>query len=56
MFTPAKKLGTNGEEPFGLGLSISKKIIEMHGGRIWFENNANAGTTFYVELPGIENA
>ncbi len=51
MFTAAKKVGTDGEQPFGLGLSISKKIIDMHGGRIWFESNAGQGTIFYVELP-----
>jgi len=51
MFTPAKKVGTDGEQPFGLGLSISKKIIEMHRGRIWFVSNLEIGTTFYIELP-----
>ena len=54
MFTPAKKNGTDGEQPFGLGLYISKRIIEMHGGKIWFENNAGSGTIFYVELPGLD--
>lgn len=54
MFTSAKKNGTDGEQPFGLGLSISKKIIEMHNGRIWFEDNAGNGTIFYIELPGLE--
>jgi signal transduction histidine kinase len=51
MFTTAKKPGTNGEQPFGLGLSISKKIVEMHKGKIWFKSNKGAGTTFYIELP-----
>jgi signal transduction histidine kinase len=51
MFTPAKKVGTDGEQPFGLGLSISKKIIEMHHGNIWFESSTERGTTFYIELP-----
>jgi signal transduction histidine kinase len=54
MFTTAKKVGTNGEEPFGLGLSISKKIVELHKGRIWFEDNPNGGTIFYIELPQAE--
>jgi signal transduction histidine kinase len=51
MFTAAKKVGTSGEEAFGLGLSISKKIVELHKGRIWFENNPDGGTIFYIELP-----
>jgi signal transduction histidine kinase len=36
----------------GLGLFISKSIIEEHGGKIWAENNANGkGATFYFSLP-----
>lgn len=53
MFTPAKKMGTDGEQPFGLGLSISKQIVEAHNGRIWFESKLGEGTTFYIELPGL---
>jgi signal transduction histidine kinase len=51
MFTTAKKSGTNGEQPFGLGLSISKRIIENHNGKIWFDSVHEVGTTFYIELP-----
>ncbi|RZL18780.1 MAG: HAMP domain-containing histidine kinase [Pedobacter sp.] len=51
MFTDAKRSGTAGEQAFGLGLAISKQIVEAHGGKIWFENNKNNGTTFFVELP-----
>jgi len=51
MFTEAKRPGTAGEKSFGLGLSISKQIIENHGGEIWFESNAGAGITFYIKLP-----
>lgn len=51
MFTSAKRTGTAGEQPFGIGLSISRQIIEAHRGTIWLEDNPEGGTIFYVELP-----
>lgn len=38
-------------EGSGLGLDITKKIIEKHNGKIWFESEEGIGTTFFVELP-----
>jgi two-component system sensor kinase FixL len=35
----------------GIGLSISRTLIEAHGGRIWAENNAGEGATFRFTLP-----
>jgi len=37
----------------GLGLPISRRLIEMHGGRLWAESTGvrGEGSTFYVELP-----
>jgi len=51
VFTAAKRPGTAGEQAFGLGLAITKQIIDAHGGKIWFESNPGEGTTFFVELP-----
>ena len=46
------KFATKSEKGTGLGLFISKSIIEAHGGRIWAQNNKNdKGTTFSFTLP-----
>jgi len=51
MYTSAQRPGTNGEKSFGLGLSICRQIIELSGGKIWFEDRETGGTTFYISLP-----
>ena len=46
------KFATKSHRGTGLGLHISKNIIEAHGGKIWAENNGNGkGATFTIALP-----
>lgn len=42
---------TTKREGLGMGLSISRSIIGTHGGRLWAENNADRGATFYFTVP-----
>ena len=46
------KFATRSDVGTGVGLFISKSIVEAHGGEIWAENNADGrGATFYFTLP-----
>lgn len=54
VFQPFQQLDSSLRRRYGgsgLGLSISKHFIEMHGGRIWFESEEGRGTTFFFTLP-----
>lgn len=50
-FTKASRKGTEGENSLGLGMSIVKKIVELHCGKIWLESKENEGSTVFIELP-----
>lgn len=45
------KPGLLGEDSHGLGMGIIKAIVDLHGGKIWFETELGKGTIFYIELP-----
>lgn len=48
MFQRLKEVSVDGT---GIGLAIAKKIIDMTGGRIWFESEVGKGTTFFFRIP-----
>jgi two-component system sensor kinase FixL len=51
-----KPFVTSKPQGLGLGLSISRSIVQIHGGRLWAENNFDQGMTFYVALPASRDA
>jgi PAS domain S-box-containing protein len=57
LFTPFERLGAEQTtvEGTGLGLALSKRLLEMMGGSIGVENNPDCGCTFWMDLPLVND-
>ncbi len=54
IFRIFQRLDRRDDGGLGLGLALSKRIVERHGGTIWLEATSEAGSTFCFTLPGAE--
>jgi signal transduction histidine kinase len=58
LFTPFGRIGGTGAagtDGAGLGLFIARSLIDLHGGRIWYESLPGEGATFHVNFPTADH-
>ncbi len=54
VFRAFQRLHPDAARGEGMGLTIVSRVVERHGGRVWFESGVGQGTTFFVTLPARE--
>ena len=53
IFEPFEQADTSAERPYGgtgLGLAVTRQLVELHGGKLWVKSTPGAGSTFYFSL------
>jgi light-regulated signal transduction histidine kinase (bacteriophytochrome) len=50
-FQPFQRMHAKTHPGTGMGLAICRKILNLHGGEIWYKRNEGLGTTFYFTIP-----
>lgn len=51
IFHRFERIGKEGVTGVGLGLAIVKRIVDLHNGKVWVEDNPGGGSIFYVRVP-----
>jgi two-component system, chemotaxis family, sensor kinase Cph1 len=50
-FLPFQRIEHRDRPGSGMGLAICRKVVNLHGGRIWYNRNTEGGTTFHFTIP-----
>jgi light-regulated signal transduction histidine kinase (bacteriophytochrome) len=51
VFQPFQRIDHRDRPGSGMGLAICRKVVHLHGGRIWYNRNTEGGTTFHFTIP-----